>query len=236
VFPAFADEAALLSWLSEPPPPGLQTLTGPFEFPPAEPHPHGEWPASWIAADPARASWPVQADCPAACTAVPLQPHEEPDWFCVPLCVVVPVFPEVADEAALFVCETFPSLPGLQIRTGALSFAAPICFASESAPEICLVDASCPSAWTPEPACDCVSVWPVVAVFPEVAEEAALFVCETLPPPPALPMLTGSLSFDGPIWTALESARLPWSVWADWPLAWTPLPRQPHCGLWLLPE
>jgi hypothetical protein len=88
----------------------------------------------------------------------------------------------------------------------------------------------------------------VVAVLPEVAEEAALFVWVTVPPlatgvrsgaresswhpqPPLLepPMPIGSLLLDGSIWTALEAARLVWSVWADWSLAWVPaVPPQPQ--------
>src|SRR3982751_6662850 len=70
----------------------------------------------------------------------------------------------------------------------------------------------------------------VVAVLPEVAEEAALFVWLTLPLSPQLPMRIGLLLLDGASCTALEAARLPWSVWADWSLDWTPLPLplQPH--------
>src|SRR5689334_23700856 len=100
----------------------------------------------------ARLPWSVSAFWSLAWTPpLPPQPHGEPDSFWVALCVVVAVLPEVAEEAALLVCETLPSLPGLSTRTETLLLLGSICFASDSAPDSWPVSLRCTDDCTPEP-------------------------------------------------------------------------------------
>ena len=74
-----------------------------------------------------------------------------------------------------------------------------------SASADCLLLASWPMAWTPPPpACDCVADWDVRFRFPASAPASAALVWVTEPLPPALPMRTGVLVFDGAICVAVR--------------------------------
>jgi hypothetical protein len=236
VLPEVAEEAALLVWLTLPLLPGLNTRTETLLL----------LGATWVASDSAAECWSVSACWLDDCTP-------EPPCVWLAVCGVVAVLPEVADEAALFVCDTFPSLPGLKIRTETFSFDGSACVAEDAAPDACSVDASwaddctagaddaagCESGAAAartaagSPLCaacaspvggvaqphegDCVWVADcgVVAVLPDVADEAALFDCVTVPSEPGLRTRTTRLSFVGWTWTASEAASAAWSVVAD---------------------
>jgi hypothetical protein len=233
VLPDVAEEAALFVWLTLPLLPGLEMRTETLLL----------LGAICSAPDSAAEPWSVSACCADDCTP-------EPPCAWLALCVVVPVLPEVADEAALFVCETVPSSPGLRMRTDTFWFDGSTCVADDAAAACWAVDASCPddstagaagceagaaAASTPatspfsaacaaavgetahphEDACVCVPFWVVVPVLPDVADEAALFVCDTVPSDPGLRTRTTRLSFVGWIWTASEAASAAWSVLAD---------------------
>jgi hypothetical protein len=56
-------------------------------------------------------------------------------------------FVDVADDAAEFDCVTGPPLPGLQMRTGAFTFSAPTCVASDAEKAPWPMWLSCTTAW-----------------------------------------------------------------------------------------
>src|SRR3954454_25318324 len=58
------------------------------------------------------------------------------------------MFPAVADEAAVFVCETSPSSPGLRTRIEMFVLLGSICAAPDAAPACCAVVADWPDTWT----------------------------------------------------------------------------------------
>jgi len=63
-----------------------------------------------------------------------------------------------------------------------------------------------------------------VAVLPAFADEAALFVCVTVPSLPGLRTRTTRFPFDGSIWTASDAASAAWSVAVDCVDDWTGVP------------
>ena len=117
------------------------------------------------------------------------------------------VFAAVAVEVAAFDCVRLPSFPSLQIRTGSAVLVAPTCCADEAAPLSWPVQLSWPSACTEgslppqphaEPDWSCVPVCETGAVLVAVAVDVSLFDCVTLPPPPSLPIRTGSFELEAP--------------------------------------
>src|SRR4029077_3197382 len=94
--------------------------------------------------------------------------------------------------------------------------------APDSAVDDWPVAASWPStwmAWPPhaqaDPPASCEPFWVVEAALPDVADEAALFDCVTLPSEPGLQTRTGEASFDGSCCRAVDSAPESCSVSAD---------------------
>src|SRR5205823_3286400 len=170
--------------------------------------------ASWTALEAASPACSVSLFWLDACTPPVLHPQDGP-WFWVAVCVVSALLPAKAEESALLLCVTEPSLPGLSTRTDSFELLGAICFASDSAAAFWSVSADWVDACTPEPLWVCGAVCVVSALLPANAEDAAVFVWVTLPPPPRLPIRTGSFSLLAPSWTALEAAFPVWSVSLD---------------------
>jgi hypothetical protein len=126
--PAPALDAAVFDCVTEPSLPGLRTRIGTFVL----------LGASCAAAESATASWSVPADCCDDWTP----PPPAAAWSA--FCVVELRLPAPADEAALFDCETAPSLPGLSTRIAMLVLLGATCVALEPATACCEVVADCP--------------------------------------------------------------------------------------------
>ena len=113
------------------------------------------------------------------------------------------------------------------MRTGPLSFLAPICQAEESAPACWPIQLDWPSACTAGPdeqphgeaACCWLPHCVTGAVFEADAEDSASFFCVSAPSLPPEAMRTGALTFDAPSWVAEDAAAASWPTELDWPIA-----------------
>ena len=124
MFDAEADDSASFDCETDPPFPLLAMRIGPLSL----------RAPTCQADESASASCPIQLDWPSACTAGPEeQPHMEAACCWLPDCVTGAVFEADAFDDTSFDCVSDPSSPQLAMRTGSLTFDAPIWVAEDAA-------------------------------------------------------------------------------------------------------
>jgi hypothetical protein len=219
-FEAAPCDAASFAWETEPAPPVLATAAGSAAFAGAD----------CRVAEPASEPWSPVADWIAACAAEEPQPHDDGDAVCVAVCVTGAVFAAVAADEAEFVCDTFPSLPGLRTRIESVSFDGSTWVVDEPASAACVVSAACVDDWTPEPLPVWEPVWVVEPLFEAPASDAAVFVWVVLPLFPGLSTRTEMFELLGFVCCVAEVAPASCAVDASCCADWTSPDRQPQAA------